>query len=99
MELGVVTALIVAGIGLMDSSSIFRLTRGTDGLTKSQRSPAAVRITSIYSNQSFFSSSIMGVIVITFEDIVVIVVISVNINNTQSLFDSLVVQGSLSVRK
>ena len=97
MELGVVTVLIVAGIGSMGSSSVFRLARGTDGLMKSQRSPAVVRITSIYSNQSFSSSSITGVTVITFENIVVIIVISVSINNTRSLFDSLVVQGDLSI--
>ena len=96
VELGVVTALTVAGVGSMGSSSVFRLARGTDGLTKSQRSPAAVRITSIHGNQSFSSSSITGVTVITFEDMIMV---SVSVNNARSLFDSLVVQGGLSVRR
>ena len=99
VELGVVTALTVAGVGSMGSSSVFRLARGTDGLTKSQRSPAAVRITSIHGNQSFSSSSMTGVTVITFEDMVVVVVISVSVDNARSLFDSLVVQGGLFVRR
>jgi hypothetical protein len=98
VKLGVVTALIVAGIGLMGSSSVFRLVRGTDRLTKSQRSPAAVRITLIHGNQSFSSSSITGVTVITFENMIM-VVISVSVNNARSLFDSLVVQGGLFVRR
>ena len=97
VKLGVVTALIVAGIGLMGSSSVFRLVRGTDRLTKSQRSPATIRITSIHNNQSFSSSSITGVTVITFEDMVIIIMISISINNIRSLFDSLVVQGGLFV--
>ena len=99
MELGIITALIVASVGSMGSSSVFRLTRGTDKLTKSQRSLATVRITSIHNNQSFSSSSITGVTVITFEDMVIIIVISVSINNIRSLFDSLVVQGGLFVQR
>jgi hypothetical protein len=35
VELGVIIALIVASVGSMGSSSVFRLARGTDGLTKS----------------------------------------------------------------
>ena len=91
VELGVVIALIVAGIGSMGSSSVFRLARETDGLTKSQRSPAAIRIISIHGNQSFSFSSITGVTVITFEDMIVVMVILVSVNNTRNLFDSLVV--------
>ncbi len=90
MELSVIIALIVASVGSMGSSSVFRLARGTDGLTKSQRSPAAVRITSIHGNQSFSSSSMTGVTVITFDDMVV--VISISVDNARSLFDSLVAQ-------
>ena len=36
---------------------------------------------------------------ITFKDMVMVVVISVSVDNARSLFDSLVIQGGLSVRR
>lgn len=69
---GVLACLTVAGIGSVGSTSVFSWAKGTEGLTYSQRSPAAVLITLIHGIQSFSSSSITGVTVITFNDMVIV---------------------------